>query len=285
MRQFLLVLMVLSASISSSYGVVAIVASDTLGCDSLTVDFSFTTSGVTGITSVEWDFGNGETSNTPSPTDIEFSQPGTYIVSLTIEATEGTQVDELTISVYPTPDPTFWYDQAPGANYRNITIYNSVQGESGLPHEEPNTEYSRRWYLSLGTTTYVDDENPFSYVFPEDGLYPLSLGVWVTNLPSCRADTSGFLPVYPQTLPIYFTPNNDGRNDVYEIGLDGNTEITFEVYSRYGIRVFAQTSPTIQWDGRNMAGNELSQGVYFYTISCPLPIPELNKTGYIHVFK
>lgn len=285
MRQFLLVLMILCASVTHTYAVVTIVASDTMGCERLTVDFSYTTEGITGISSVEWVFGNGETSDDASPSGIDYTQPGTYNVSLTIEYSGGIQVDDLTISVYPTPDPTFWYEQAPGANYRNITVYNSVQGGSGLPHEEPNTDYTRRWLINLGTTTRVEDENPFTYLFPEDGLFPLSLSVWVTNLPSCRADSSGFLPVYKQVLPIYFTPNNDGRNDIYEIGLDGITEITFEVYSRYGIRVFAQTSPTIQWDGRNLAGNEVSQGVYFYTISCPLSIPELNKTGYIHVFR
>lgn len=284
-KRLLLLVVWLPILCNTAKGEVTIIASATEGCDSLTVSFSFVTSGVTTINSARWTFGNGQTTDQNTPSPVFYAKAGTYTVNLTLQTAEGVQTDETQILVYRTPDVSYWYDQPAGFNSLTRTIYNPVQGAGGLPNEEPATDFSRNWALQINTTTEVYTDRSFTVTFPEQGTYPLSLEMWVTGYPSCRADTSGSVYVYDKALMSYFTPNNDGPNDVYEIGLDGITELSFEVFSRYGIRVFAQTAPTIQWDGRSMSGAELSEGVYYYIISCPLSIPEYNRTGFIHLFR
>jgi len=65
-----------------------------------------------------------------------------------------------------------------------------------------------------------------------------------------------------QNMPNVFTPNSDGFNDkiclnqIWEL-----VNVNFSVYNRYGDQVFHTYDPYSCWFGEN-----LSQGVYFYTI-------------------
>ncbi len=67
-------------------------------------------------------------------------------------------------------------------------------------------------------------------------------------------------------IPNVFTPNGDGKNDLFIIKASGIIEYSISVFSRSGILVFSQKAPIVTWDGRNSSGNELSQGTYFYII-------------------
>ncbi|MFP4059697.1 MAG: PKD domain-containing protein, partial [Bacteroidales bacterium] len=62
---------------------VTISASETEGCDSLSVDFSYSTT-LGNVTSVNWDFGNGTTSAEQNPAPVFYNEPGLYKVRLEI---------------------------------------------------------------------------------------------------------------------------------------------------------------------------------------------------------
>jgi CHU_C Type IX secretion signal domain len=90
-------------------------------------------------------------------------------------------------------------------------------------------------------------------------------------------------------LPNVFTPNEDGYNDAFSANFDvkdlqnGTTtsgvsircprfvqSIDFTVYNRWGKQVYSYTSEdenfiSIEWNGHDSNGHELSSGVYFYT--------------------
>lgn len=68
-------------------------------------------------------------------------------------------------------------------------------------------------------------------------------------------------------LPKAFTPNNDGLNDQYGIS---NTFLLesldyFEIYTRWGAKVWQTTQPEDTWDGTS-EGKPMSGGVYVYKI-------------------
>jgi len=68
-------------------------------------------------------------------------------------------------------------------------------------------------------------------------------------------------------LPKAFTPNNDGLNDLYGIS---NTFLPesldfFEIYDRWGEKVWETTQITGQWDGTK-GGSPLGTGMYLYRI-------------------
>jgi gliding motility-associated-like protein len=69
-------------------------------------------------------------------------------------------------------------------------------------------------------------------------------------------------------IPNAFTPNNDGNNDVLEIYGDINAihYIEFNVFNRWGEKVFSTNDPTFKWDG-SYKGQMVDQGAYIYTMN------------------
>jgi len=66
------------------------------------------------------------------------------------------------------------------------------------------------------------------------------------------------------TLPNTFTPNQDGSNDLFiPYPYRYIDQIEMKVYNQWGNLVFETTDPDINWDGRDLNGNEL-------TLSCEL---------------
>lgn len=68
-------------------------------------------------------------------------------------------------------------------------------------------------------------------------------------------------------LPNAFTPNGDGLNDAYGISNPFALQqlISFEIYDRWGERVFFTTNPFDKWDG-NFKGQEMNSGVLLYKV-------------------
>jgi gliding motility-associated-like protein len=50
-------------------------------------------------------------------------------------------------------------------------------------------------------------------------------------------------------LPNAFSPNGDGENDVYCVRSNCIKTLQFEIYNRWGEKVFETTDPDICWDG------------------------------------
>lgn len=72
-----------------------------------------------------------------------------------------------------------------------------------------------------------------------------------------------YCPFYK--LPNTFTPNGDGQNDIFKpFPYRFIDRIQISIFNRWGNLVFQTTDPNIEWTGLNMAGNKLSDGVYYY---------------------
>jgi gliding motility-associated-like protein len=70
-------------------------------------------------------------------------------------------------------------------------------------------------------------------------------------------------PIYD--LPNAFTPNGDGNNDLFiPRGLCFVERVNFQIFNRWGQLVFETENPAIEWDGRNLSGEVLPAGTYFY---------------------
>jgi gliding motility-associated-like protein len=71
-------------------------------------------------------------------------------------------------------------------------------------------------------------------------------------------------------IPNGFSPNGDGKNDVWFIkGLPKDTKVT--IFNRWGNKVYQKDGYDNTWDGRpNVSGtlgtDKLSQGTYYYII-------------------
>ncbi len=67
----------------------------------------------------------------------------------------------------------------------------------------------------------------------------------------CQASGKATVIVfYPVNIPNAFTPNGDGRNDVFRVPPSTNLDIRhFSIYNRLGERVFMTNHPDAGWDG------------------------------------
>jgi gliding motility-associated-like protein len=70
-------------------------------------------------------------------------------------------------------------------------------------------------------------------------------------------------------IPNVFTPNGDGKNDVFTVNSNGflGPCVNLQVFNRWGQKMFESFGNDITWTGRNMAGEECTTGTYFYTLT------------------
>ncbi len=67
-------------------------------------------------------------------------------------------------------------------------------------------------------------------------------------------------------LPNVFTPNNDQQNDFFRPRQNCFVNrVDMKIFNRWGQLVFETEDPSIMWDGKNSNGDDLAEGVYYYT--------------------
>lgn len=67
------------------------------------------------------------------------------------------------------------------------------------------------------------------------------------------------------TLPNTFTPNGDGTNEIFKpFPYRFIDRIELKIFNRWGGLVYETNNPDINWDGTNLEGKDLKEGVYFY---------------------
>lgn len=67
-------------------------------------------------------------------------------------------------------------------------------------------------------------------------------------------------------VPNAFSPNGDGRNDVFSFISAHVTEVEIYVFNRWGVRVFYTADPEEKWDGSDGWGDEYPAGAYTYVV-------------------
>ncbi len=145
--------------------------SPTSGCAPLDVTFTDNSTGE--IDSWYWEFGDGNTSTEENPTH-QYSESGTYTVSLTVTGPNGsdteTKTDYITVSG---PSPTADFSGSPTSGPGPLTV-----GFTDLSLNDPTY-----WSWDFGDGGISEDQNPI-HEYGEPGVYTVSLTV--TN--ACGSD-------------------------------------------------------------------------------------------------
>jgi len=102
----------------------------------------------------------------------------------------------------------------------------------------------------------------------------------------CQTTDSVFITVLadvPIHIPSGFSPNNDNIGDTWVIeGLIPFLDHEIIVYNRWGNMVYQASPYNNSWDGRNMNGEQLPAGTYYYV----LKLHDKNEesfSGYIYI--
>ena len=227
----------------------------TEGCVPLTVDFQNMSSNGS---SWQWTFGDGDKDTLVNPSHT-YTQAGTYSVGLYAVSNAGCEnqlILDDAIQVYENPQAAF----------------TSNRVEASIL--DPWFEFRN---LSVGASTYLwdfgdnrtlsTDVNPM-YVYGDTGTYQIVMTATSEHQCSDTAygevHVSGAVTVY---IPNAFTPNSDGRNELFSVSGIGYTELQMIIFDRWGNMLFNQTSSNPGWNGMNMFNNSMcQQGVYVYKV-------------------
>lgn len=93
--------------------------------------------------------------------------------------------------------------------------------------------------------------------FAEPGRYPVYQVL--TSPEGCVSQTVEYLEVYSDQglyVPNAFTPDADGRNDVFFASIFGYRSYELWIFDRWGKQVFHTTDQTATWDGTDMNNHE-----------------------------
>ena len=184
--------------------------------------------------------------------------PGNYEVSYSITDGNGCTNVDLVEYVLATPiEPSFDFQM----------ICNELELISLV--NDPNEAYGYEWFLENELVAIFS--NP-TYYFDETGTF--EMGLAVTDEYGCTYST--VQDVYLQNalnlegffVPNVFTPNGDDFNDTFIIpsAVSACLNYNVDIFNRWGQLVYTMTPLTSAFAGKDEAGNELPEGVYYYTM-------------------
>jgi len=206
-----------------------------------------------------WNFGNGQTSTSSSPTYV-YTLVGTYSPKVTYVDVNGC-TDSKTypglIVVHPGPTASFF------ANPGNTTIL-----EPHINFVNTSTGLNNTWYWDIAGFMTTTVKNP-DYEFAAPGLYQVFL--LVTNQYGCKDSVVQFVKIDPDHViyvPNAFTPNFDGKNDIFQaeaFGVYETQSFKMMIFDRWGTKMFESDDINKGWDGMKN-GTVLQQDVFVYEI-------------------
>ncbi|MFL5748197.1 MAG: T9SS type B sorting domain-containing protein [Niastella sp.] len=129
-------------------------------------------------------------------------------------------------------------------------------------HGEPNMQYA--WSPLTGLNR-GDVEHPVA-ILDHDQVYQ----VYTVTDKGCRKQTKVLVKRYagPELyVPTAFTPNSDGKNDVFKVIPTGIKSFGFlAIYNRWGQLLFRTTDQYMGWDG-NFNGLKADAGTFVYIVT------------------
>jgi len=239
--------------------VVTFSANPLSGCTPLDVVFTNTTD-TSVVQSVAWNLGDGTTSTNVSTVSHTYPIPGCYDISLSminIGNCAGDTTYSQFICVNPQPVADFYFGPQP-----------TTVAETEINFTNTSSGADNYIWVIEGLDT-ISSFN-LSYVFPdtEPGDYPVCL--YISNTGGCMDTVCGLVTIGPDLsvfVPNAFSPNDDGKNDIFLpmiVGQD-ETQFSFTIYNRWGELVFSSESSSTGWDG-TYKGLKVKNDVYVWKL-------------------
>lgn len=202
-----------------------------------------------------WTFGDGGTSTERSPSHV-YAAPGEYNTRMRVTSPFGCTAEEskvVEVVIPPFPDAKF------SQSTTLVSIFNS---EVSFSNSSTNA-VRYRWSFEDGQSS--SEENP-THVFDKVGTNKIKLIAF--NYANCYDEYETTLEVAPFFIPNAFTPNNDGKNDVFFDGTPVLNVNSFNmlIFNRWGQMVYSTDSFFRPWDGFMSNGDPSPEGLYTYQI-------------------
>ncbi len=201
------------------------------------------------IVAWNWNYGNGDSSNVQNPS-YGFGEWGDYNVTLITTSDYGCS-DTIEQNITISPNPSAEFSMSSNITQVLDPIYFTDESIDA-------SQWGWDFGDSIGTST---DQNP-DYAWNNFSTYTVFLTI--TNDFGCTDTVSHVVTVkQPPQLPLAFSPNGDGLNDVFHVLGGTFTDFRFEIYNNWGKMIFETNDALVGWDGKHM-DIEQPLGVYVW---------------------
>ncbi len=234
------------------------------GCAPLCVNFKDLTIDAGGIvTKWNWSFGDGGTDTVKDPRHC-YTNPGSYSVTLTIVDNHGctsTLVINNMITVYSFPVAAFILGPQPTTIADPIITFTDKSTDAyGIG--------TWLWNFSDPTNDVPSNlQNP-THSYGDTGTFCATLTV--TNIHGCKDSVTQCLVIGPQFtlyIPDAFSPNGDGRNEIFTAKGTFITSFKMYIFDRWGMMLYQTNVINKGWPGTVNGGTRLCQeDTYVYMI-------------------
>lgn len=217
--------------------------------------------------SYTWDFGQGKTeqkSDEYGPSfEIYWNSYGKKAVSYSVNDRGCISVitrDSVEVINEPTAVISTSVNPAIVSLEENVAIgFNPGKTFDGPPEDAKMYEWS------FGDGAATNDIKPY-YTYSAANTYVVKLKV--SNAANCYSEATTTVEViddYSVLVPTAFSPNGDDANERFYPSVVGASITSFDVYNRWGERVYAATDNKEGWNGLYKNEN-VPDGVYVYII-------------------
>jgi gliding motility-associated-like protein len=166
----------------------------------------------------------------------------------------------------------FTADPNKGLAPLDVNFFNSSQGAG-------------TFLWSFGTDETSNLKDP-SYTFAE-GEYDVILYTY-SQLAMCPDTFSVRIIVEGTsfiTIPNVFSPNGDNTNDEFYVTSEGLKTFEMKIFNRWGTLIYVLKDPAEKWSGKNLKGEDCSNGTYFYVLTAEGADQKHNLSGNITLLK
>jgi gliding motility-associated-like protein len=157
-------------------------------------------------------------------------------------------------------------------------------GQTDISYSDPMTvtsivETDQASHQGIINITVTGGVNPYTYIWSNgnttediNGLFSGTYTITINDALQC-AHVESFEINIPLIIPNVITPNNDGKNDDFEIlNIGAYSEVSIKVFSRWTEEIFSFKGTGLEyyqtenrWNG-TLNGNKLPMGSYLYIV-------------------
>jgi gliding motility-associated-like protein len=265
-----------SATVTQPTAIIVAFTADTInGCAPLCtglVDASTDPGGV--ITKWNWSYSDGGSDTVKNPRHC-FNTPGTYNVTLTVTDNHGCTATLTTtnmITVYSAPTPAFTVSPQPTTILSPTIQFTDASTDAyGIA--------SWFWNFSDPTDPVNSAQQNPTHTYGDTGIFCAMLTV--TNIHGCKDSITECLVISPQYtlyIPDAFTPNGDGKDDIFIPSGSNFTNFQMYIFDRWGMLIYKTNDITKGWNGGVNNNSRICQeDTYVYLIQATDPFGQQHR--------
>ncbi|MBL7720023.1 MAG: gliding motility-associated C-terminal domain-containing protein [Flavipsychrobacter sp.] len=163
------------------------------------------------------------------------------------------------------------------------------------PYNPPAIKLPDDTAVCRGDLLFITPKHSFGSLMWSNGLTDPQIrisesGLYIATATTICGSVSDSIMIYIEDcdiwLPNAFTPNQDGKNDVFRVvgNLSFVTEFDFKIFNRWGQCIFETGDKHEGWNGR-FKDEPQELGTYAYLVKCKLGSRDVLLKGFFHLIK